>query len=533
VTLLFSVMTVVVTWPQSAHLATRVASHFDSYFSMWRIAWIAHALATDPSQLFHANIFYPQRYALALSDPVLMEGLVAAPFLWAGAPVVLTYNVLVLGSFVLCGVTAAALGYALTGSNAAAVLGGMVFAFAPYRFEHYFHLELLWAFWMPLAFLALQRTLERATVRDGLLTGLAVLGQVLSSLYYAIYLGAALLVATPFLLRWRARHAARALGVLAIGAVLAAIVALVYVQPLLAVRSDVAQRSLSESAVYSARLTSYLSAHRNSRLYGWTEDIGAPELRLFPGVGALVLGAIGLLRGGRAARAYAAVLIFAVIASMGTNAPLFGSLRHLLDPYNMVRVPARFAAVGLCALAALVSVGAGALLSGAVNRTRAVRLATIIGLVFLAEYAASPSLMEVPEEPAPAYQWLREQPPAPVLELPFPRLNALPGDEPRRQYFSTMHWFPILNGYSGYYPMSYFETISRMVVFPRGGWIDRFLDRGVRYILIHEAGFEEGDLLVALQRLEAHPRMVRIGRFSHESESDAVWVYREKSIVAH
>ena len=41
----------------------------------------------------------------------------------------------------------------LTGSRAAGVIAGIVFAFAPYRFEHYMHMELQWTMWMPLAFL--------------------------------------------------------------------------------------------------------------------------------------------------------------------------------------------------------------------------------------------------------------------------------------------------------------------------------------------------------------------------------------------
>jgi hypothetical protein len=526
VTLLFTALTLVITWPQAVYIGTRVGSHFDSYFSMWRISWIAHALATAPSQLFHANIFYPQRYALALSDPVLLEGIVAAPFLWLGASAVLTYNVLVLASFVLCGVAAAALGFALTRSHAAAVLGGTVFAFAPYRFEHYFHLELLWAFWMPLAFLGLHRALNQARVRDGVLTGLAVLGQTLSSLYYAVYLGAALLVAAPFLLRWRHARASRALAVLSMGAVLAAIVSLVYVQPLLWIRSDVAGRTLGESAVYSATWASFFSAHRDIWLYGWTADFSTPELRLFPGIAALVLGAIGVRRGGRTAWAYAAVLIFAVLAAMGSNAPLFGSLRQVLDPYSMVRVPARFAAVGLCALAVLASLGAASVLARAADRQRAMRLATLIGVVMVAEYAARPSLMEVPLEPEPAYQWLRDQPPGPLVELPFPELRGLPGDEARRQYYSTMHWQPLLNGYSGYYPLQYFSILSRRQVFPRGGWIDRYMEQGARYFFIHEAGFDDTDLVTALERLEAHPDLIRIGRFTHDA--DAVWVYAER-----
>ena len=40
------------------------------------------------------------------------------------------------------------------------MIAGIVFAFVPYRFEHYMHMELQWTMWMPWAFWALHRTLR-------------------------------------------------------------------------------------------------------------------------------------------------------------------------------------------------------------------------------------------------------------------------------------------------------------------------------------------------------------------------------------
>src|ERR1700688_1578887 len=90
-------LTLFLTWPQCLYLGTRIATHNDPYLSMWRLAWIAHALGTDPRHLYDANIFYPEPRTLAYSDATLLEGIVAAPFLWAGAPLVLVYNLLLLG----------------------------------------------------------------------------------------------------------------------------------------------------------------------------------------------------------------------------------------------------------------------------------------------------------------------------------------------------------------------------------------------------------------------------------------------------
>ena len=89
-------MTIFITWPQALMMRTAFASHVDPYFSAWRIMWFAHALRTDPQRLFDGNIFHPSTGALAFSDATLLEGAVAAAFLWAGASPVTVYNTLLL-----------------------------------------------------------------------------------------------------------------------------------------------------------------------------------------------------------------------------------------------------------------------------------------------------------------------------------------------------------------------------------------------------------------------------------------------------
>ena len=49
---LLSALTVIMTWPQALHMSTRIPGHDDPLFSMWRLAWIAHALPHDPRHLF-------------------------------------------------------------------------------------------------------------------------------------------------------------------------------------------------------------------------------------------------------------------------------------------------------------------------------------------------------------------------------------------------------------------------------------------------------------------------------------------------
>ena len=85
---------------------------------------------------------------------------------------VVVYNGWMLLTFVLAGVTMYTLVRALTGQPPAALVAAVIFAFYPFRFEHYSHFELQFSFWMPLVLLAFHRMLARGRVRDAVLTGL-------------------------------------------------------------------------------------------------------------------------------------------------------------------------------------------------------------------------------------------------------------------------------------------------------------------------------------------------------------------------
>ncbi|MEQ1912994.1 MAG: hypothetical protein ABMA15_29530, partial [Vicinamibacterales bacterium] len=115
-TVLMTALSVLVTWPQSRFLSSQVIAHHDPFFSIWRLAWVAHALRTAPLQLFNANIFHPAKGALAFSDATMLEGLLGAPLLWVGAPPVLVYNLLLLAGFIGSGVAMFVLTRHLTGS---------------------------------------------------------------------------------------------------------------------------------------------------------------------------------------------------------------------------------------------------------------------------------------------------------------------------------------------------------------------------------------------------------------------------------
>ena len=94
-----------------------------------------------------------------------------------------------------------------------------MFTLAPYRIEHFIHLELQWTVWMPLALWALHRTFDEGTLEFGALTGLFLWLQVVSCVYYGAFLGVIVAALAVLLMVSRPAQARRAILPLCLGAV--------------------------------------------------------------------------------------------------------------------------------------------------------------------------------------------------------------------------------------------------------------------------------------------------------------------------
>jgi hypothetical protein len=488
VTLLFIVLTAVMTWPQVEYLSTRGRDHQDVFFNLWRLRWIAHALQSSPSRLFDGNIFHPERRTLTYSDAMIVEGFVGAPLLWAGVPPMLVHNLLLLGAIVASAVGVFVLVRMLTGSQAGGLIAGIIFAFVPYRFEHYMHMELQWTMWMPWSYWALHRTLTTQSWRNGLLTGLFVSLQMLSSIYYGVFLSTLLavsalllLIALPSKLLWPSLKA------LVPGAILAAVLCGAYALPYLETKSETGGRSEVEVVTFSARPSSYLVATPDNVLWGRAfASRGRLERRLFPGILGVLLAIVGLLLRPppTVALVYLVALVLAFDMSLGLSGHTYRVLYEHVPLYQGLRALARLGIFVVFFLSVLAAYGYVAMAALLPAKARPVLAVGLCGLL-LAEYRVRPlALVPYPNTAPPLYHWLSTQPRGVVAELPM-RSTGLPGSDPAYSYLSTFHWQPIVNGYSGFYPASYLSRLEDEAEFPDERSIHRLRGDGVRYLVVH------------------------------------------------
>ena len=522
----FIVLTAFMTYPQVRFLKNGVSiNEGDALFSTWRLAWVAHQLPRDPLNLFNANIFYPERGTLAFSDSMLVPALMAAPLLWLGVPQLTVHNLIFLSGFVLSGVGMFLLVRALTGSRSAALLAGFVFAFLPFRYVHYAHLELQMAQWMPFCLWAFHRLLQSGRIRDGLLVGLFLALQCLSSWYYGIFFATFLVpFALVMLIAQGAKRAKATIRALAAGAVLTTVLVVPMAIPYFAARQNVGERPESEIRFYSAVPGDYLLAHRQNVLVGpqtWRQ--GKQERELFMGFLVPLIALVGLWPPLSAARiGYALGFLLALDISFGYNGMVYPWLHEYVLPYRGLRVPARMAMVVGLGLAIFAGYGAARILRLFSKRGAQAAICAALVLGVFVEYRSVPMLRKITTSPPPMYDALPPGSSSILLELPLLQVDIT--IEPLYMYFSTFHWNTLVNGYSGFSPPSYSELRQKIEHFPDETALAEIRRRHVTHIVLHGGLYREGEYAELLKRIEQCAELERI--FFVESQGREMRLYR-------
>ena len=153
--LAFTLVTALMTWPWVTRLKDAVVDPGDPYLVSWILWWDYYQTFHDPLHLFNANIFYPLPYTLAFSENDYGIALLFFPLFALGFSPLTVNSVATFLGFAFCGYGAFRLTRTLTGSNTAAWVAGLVFAFIPYRFHLLSQLHYVFTGWMPLMLEAL------------------------------------------------------------------------------------------------------------------------------------------------------------------------------------------------------------------------------------------------------------------------------------------------------------------------------------------------------------------------------------------
>jgi hypothetical protein len=466
---------------------TGVPDRGDPFFSMWRIAWVASHLFTQPFAMWNANIFYPAANTFAYSDATLLPGILAAPLLWVGVPLATVHGLLYLVSFFLTGLTMFLLVRGVTGRFDAGLFAGVLFAFYPYRFSTFSHLEMQGLFLMPLAVYFLLRALDTGRVRHGVGLGLTLTAEALWSLYLGAYLAVGLAVVVT--VRWLAGHFTwrSRLKALGAGALVCAVILLPYSRPYWVARDVVGDRPRDEARAFSAIPSDYTRINEVNDLYGRVlhSHITA-ERQLFPGGSATVFAAVGLLPPFTPLTAMAGIgAVVAFDASLGLNGAVFTWLYELSSSFRAFRVPARFGTLAGVFITLLAGLGMARAMRRLPPRAGGIVAAALIGFAVF-ELKPTYQLMPTSTEMPSVYDALPDGGEAVLVELPLPAHDGEYWIDPTYLYYSTFHGRRLLNGYSGFIPVWYPRLVVAGREFPSEDAIAVFKKAGAQYLIIHE-----------------------------------------------
>jgi hypothetical protein len=149
-------------------------------------------------------------------------------------------------------------------------------------------------------------------------------------------------------------------------------------------------------------------------------------------------------------------------------------------------------------------------------------------LVLLAvEYGSAPMiLIDVPTRVPDVYRLVSSLENAVIVELPMPRAYSMPRIDPEYAFWSITHWRPLVNGYSGYVPPAYVDTLNYMEDFPDDKSLARLKQLNVRYVLVHEGLYNSTELAMLMMQIVRRPELVPGGKYRDWFSQTSVYELR-------
>jgi len=476
----------------------------DTYLMLWVLSWGSRAIWLQPLSYFDANIHFPAASSLAGVEHMFGYLPLFAPPYYLTGNSVFAFQCTVWLSFALSGAAMYALVRHWGGTRSGAAFAAFVVMAAPGQFERAYVVQMIGWFYLPVALICFDRTLDRGRVLDAVLLAVALALQLLCSFYVAYitiaFFGSYVLTVVLWRGGFRRDLSWRNLATAAVAVSVAALCLLVFALPYVSrgaagEMADHAARGILPFAKVPFWQSYALSSQRNA-VFGPSYYLGVACLLLAP-YALWRARAIGPLR---VVGLWAAFATCAVLAAgperifAGVPLPPLYDLFLLLPGFSSVRGPNRFAMGVDVAAAAL----AGLALSDLIRRLRLPGWAAtgVLAALIAASYfdyghaSFDHRALEVPvgSRVPEVYRRLAMLEPGVVLELPAGAKSSFLQivRESRYAYFSTYHWNPILNGYTGHQPPSSSDVMVVAQALPDPRAVD-LLGRmtGLTYIVVH------------------------------------------------
>ncbi len=123
-----------------------------------------------------------------------------------------------------------------------------------------------------------------------------------------------------------------------------------------------------------------------------------------------------------------------------------------------------------------------------------------------------------PSAISPLYDHAATLPRAPLVSVPVAWHGPLPWYDADYEWYSTRHWFPIVNGFSRVVPAGYDQRMAALASFPEDAALEALCAVGTRYVVAH-AQRPFADFRPALADARGNPRLRVLAR----DGEDVLW----------
>jgi hypothetical protein len=544
---LYALLVLAAFYPQSLRPQDTIAYVGDSLECAYMVAWNTRQLFTDPTHLFDANILYPSPRSLTFTDHRLLPSLAVGPIWALTGNSILAYNVAVALACLLAAMAGRRLARVLGTGPIAAWAAGALYGFHTYQINEAPRLHIVTHGFLTFALAELLVYLKTGERRRAWTTAGFMLLQGLSSNYMLLYGAFTLGLVTTIALVARPRVVAPRLLLLALAGAVAFVLFLPVAWPYIA---SAREQRFSRDLPEGMGLEHYLTTIPSNILYG---KIGEARLQQraahFIGFLPLLLSVVAVAtrrrddpeedKGLFAPRVWvpaaAALALLFIALSLGKDIDVLGHrvspgpyrLVHRFVPgFQLVRIPERLGLVAMLFVALLAARGLS-WIRGAGWPRAATLLAFAIPLEHLSPLPHTeriPVGRAIPE----VYSYLARVPVQGAVEVP-PGGEGLVRRETLDAYFSTVHWKPLVLGYTAYPPL-----LSRMMRraaedFP-AAWSQQAFGRvGATTIVVHHGRRSRPTFESELAQAVAAGQLQREARFDgpaahlFESQADEVF----------
>ena len=486
--------------PVLPHLANAIIGPAeDNLVFAWNLWWGHQALTEGESLAYTHSIFYPKGHSLLLHSMSWFNvGIGAA--LQAVLSLALTYNLLVLSTFVVGGVGAYLLARDRIRNRWAALLTGFVFAFNPLHFaQALHHLNIASIQFLPWFVRSHLRATERGGWTASLKTGGWLALTTLCSWYFLVY-GVLFLVLDPLIRsvqeRRLHRQATKASAIALVSGLVLLTPLLVPMAALVIKYSPPADGAPDPTNFNAADLLSFVWTNPYHPWWGAKETfIHKPftghtwEIAVPLGLANLTLLALGLGTRERGASRYELAMLVAFgIFALGTSLHVLGNtITPAILPYallrelpllNFARVPARIMAVGYLFLGLLAARGLKSLLESPTGKAKVPWVAVGAALVVVVEFWSVTDQACPHRTPAVYAQLPIGSEEYGILEMP----SGSHVSERMYMYYQTIHGVPIAGGFVAR-PQHYgvFDTLETVPLTEIAGVLR---DNRIRYVIV-------------------------------------------------